>query len=301
MQKIIPFLWFDKNCEEAMNFYVSVFDDAKVISIKRYPDEAVPGLPMNGLEGKVLTAVFQLEGQRFMALDGGPVFKFNPSVSFVINCATVEEADTYWNKLVEGASVMMPIQKYPFSERYGWLADKFGVSWQIGVMAERKDKIFPAFMFVGDNFGKAEEAINFYTSTFDDSSIKMISRYEEGEHDVPGKVKFASFELAGQQFSAMESSLGHKFDAGGAISLYVECKDQEEIEKYWSKLSDGGDPKFQQCGWLADKYGFSWQIIPKALGEYLSDPDKEKSNRVLQEMLKMKKIVIADLDKAANQ
>ncbi len=159
MQKITPFLWFDRNCEEAVNFYVSIFKDSKIVSIKYYPPGITEG-PMAGFDGKVLTAVFELEGQRFMALDGGPIFQ--PSV---------------------------------------------------------------------------------------------------------------------------------------ATSFLIECRDQAEIDYYWDKLTAGGDPKAQQCGWLKDKYGFSWQVVPN-MEEWLAGPDKAGADRALQAMLKMKKIVIADLEKA---
>lgn len=160
MQKITPFLWFDKQAEEAINFYVGIFKNSKVVSITRYPDGPLEE-PMKGMEGKILTAVFELEGQRFMALDGGPHFK--PT---------------------------------------------------------------------------------------------------------------------------------------GAMSLYIECDTQEEVDHYWNKLAEGGDEKSQQCGWLQDKFGFSWQIIPTALPKLLTDPDKAKSGRVMQAMLKMKKIDIAGLKQA---
>jgi predicted 3-demethylubiquinone-9 3-methyltransferase (glyoxalase superfamily) len=160
LQKIIPFLWFDKQAEEAMNFYISIFKNSRIVSIKRYPDGPLEG-PMKGMEGKVLTGVFELEGQPFMALDGGPFFK--PSA---------------------------------------------------------------------------------------------------------------------------------------AVSFYVQCEAQKEVDYYWDKLAKGVDPKAQQCGWLKDKYGFSWQIIPNALPRLLNDPDREKADRVMQAMLKMKKIDIANLMRA---
>ncbi len=165
MQKIVPSLWFDNNCEEAMNFYVSVFqgspakkEDSKIISIRRYPDNSTEE-HMKGMNGKVLTGIFELEGQRFMALDGGPIFKFNEATSFL-----------------------------------------------------------------------------------------------------------------------------------------VECRDQEEVDYFWEKLS--ANPSSEQCGWLKDKFGMSWQIIPKQMGELLNDKDSVKANRALMAMLKMKKIIIADLQKA---
>jgi len=144
MQKITPFLWFDKNAEEAMNFYTSIFKNSKIVSIKRYPDGPLEE-PMKGMEGKILTAVFELEGQTFMCLDGGPTFK--------------------------------PTE---------------------------------------------------------------------------------------------------------AMSLYVQCKDQQEVDYYWEKFSEGADPKNQQCGWIKDKFGFSWQIIPDTLPTLLNDPDKTKADKVLK-------------------
>ena len=167
MQKITPFLWFDKSAEEAMNFYVSVFQgnpakklDSKVVSLKRYPDGPLEG-PMKGMEGKVLTGVFELEGQTYMCLDGGPLFKPTAAVSF-----------------------------------------------------------------------------------------------------------------------------------------YIELETQEEVDYFWNKLSEGGNPAAQQCGWLADKFGFSWQVIPTALSKAITNPDKAKAGRAMQAMMKMKKIIIADLENA---
>ncbi len=120
MQKITPSLWFDDNAEEAMNYYVSVFKDARIVSIKRYPEGITEG-PMAGMGGKVLTGIFELAGQQFTALDGGPIFKFNESVSFQVDCADQAEIDYYWEKL----------SAVPESEQCGWVKDKFGLSWQI--------------------------------------------------------------------------------------------------------------------------------------------------------------------------
>ncbi len=160
MQKITPSLWFDMNAEEAMNFYVNIFKDSKIVEIHRYPSGITEG-PMAGMDGKVLTGIFELAGQRFMCLDGGPIFKFNEAISF-----------------------------------------------------------------------------------------------------------------------------------------YVECDDQAEVDYFWEKLA--ADPTAGQCGWLKDKFDVSWQIIPKRMGELLSDPDAEKSGRAMQAMLQMKKIDIATLEQAYN-
>ncbi len=294
MQKITPSLWFDKNCEEAINFYISVFPNSKISHMQYYPEGSTEP-HMQGMEGKVLTGIFELDGYKFMALDGGPIFKLNPSISFFVNCETEEEIDVLWGKLSENGKIMMEFQKYPFSEKYGWCADKYGVSWQLNLV-KADQKIIPSLLFTQEKAGKAEEAINFYTSIFPDSKVETIARYEKGDYDKEGLIKYSLFKLAGESFSAMESTLQHEFTFNEAVSLYVECEDQAEVDKYWEKMS--AVPESEQCGWLKDKYGVSWQIVPKQLGELLSDPDKEKAGRVLQAMLQMKKIDVAELQKA---
>ncbi len=143
---------------------------------------------------------------------------------------------------------------------------------------------------------QAEEAANFYVSVFKNSKVKQITHYTgEEPSGMKGKVMTVDFELDGQQFVALNG--GPQFKFTEAISLFVKCKDQAEVDLYWNKfLASGG--REDNCGWLQDKWGVSWQIIPDALGRYLSDPDREKANRALQAMLKMKKIIVADLDKA---
>jgi len=135
---------------------------------------------------------------------------------------------------------------------------------------------------------KAEEAVNFYTSIFKNSKIESIMRYGEGGPGPKGTVMSATFQLDGQDFMALNG--GPLFTFSPAISFFVNCKTQEEVDELWEKLSEGGEK--HQCGWLKDKYGVSWQIIPSALGEMLSDTDTEKSKRVMKAMLQMNKIDI---------
>jgi predicted 3-demethylubiquinone-9 3-methyltransferase (glyoxalase superfamily) len=304
MQKIIPCLWFDKDAEEAMNFYVSVFqaktESSGIVSIKRYPDE-VPEEFMKGMEGKVLTGIFELAGYRFMALDGGPIFKFTPAVSFFVRCHSENEVDAYWSALSDGGTVLMPLDTYPFSQKYGWIQDKYGLSWQV-ILAQDAggQKIIPSLLFVGDQAGNAEEAINFYARVFGDAAVGDIARYGANqEPDKEGTVAYADFRLGGQPFAAMDSARQHDFTFNEAISFYVECETQAEVDTLWAKLS--AVPESEQCGWLKDKYGVSWQIIPKRLGELMNDPDPEKAGRVMEAMLKMKKIDVAKLEEAFRQ
>jgi len=289
-QKITTHLWYDKEAKEAAEFYVSIFKDSKVKNITTIHDTP---------SGDADIVDIELSGEAFTLISAGPYFKFTPAVSFLVACDTKEEVDALWKKLFDGGSALMELGKYPFSEWYGWLQDKYGLSWQIMLMGEMKTarKITPTMMFVGDVAGKAEEAINFYASVFRDSKIGGIMRYEKGEEpDKEGKIKHASFTLEGQEFAAMDSAYKHDFAFTEAISFIVHCDTQAEIDYYWDKLS--AVPESEQCGWLKDKYGFSWQIVPTAMEEMMSSGDSEKMARVTEAFLKMKKFDIAELQKA---
>jgi predicted 3-demethylubiquinone-9 3-methyltransferase (glyoxalase superfamily) len=235
-----------------------------------------------------------------MAINAGPVFKPNPSISFTVTAKSLQESDDIWKVLSQDAIVMMKFQKYPFSEKYGILEDKFGVSWQISYNGDtEKTDIKPSLMFVGQNNGKAEEAINHYLNIFKNSKLITLSRNGENSgSDKPQDVSYAVFELEGVQFTALDSATDFGFNFKEGISLIVNCDDQVEVDYYWDKLSEGGDPKAQQCGWLKDKYGLSWQIIPVQLGSLMSSGDSEKIKRVTSAFLKMKKFDIQALENA---
>lgn len=289
MQKIVPFLWFDGRSEEAANFYTSLFKNSKIKRINRY-GEAGPGL-----KGTVMSVTFELEGQKFYALNGGPEFTFTPAISFFVNCDTKEEMDRLWKKLSEGGMVLMELNKYSFSEKFGWTIDQFGVSWQLN-LADATQKINPFLMFVGDQQGKAEEAMNFYIAIFNNSSIASIERYGTGEGEPVGTVKRAKFVLNRQEFMAIDSSQPHSFTFTPAISFFVNCETQEELDELWEKLLEGGES--QGPGWIKDKYGLSWQVVPTILDKLLNDPDLEKSKRVMNAMLQMEKLDIEKLKQA---
>ncbi|EJO68563.1 3-demethylubiquinone-9 3-methyltransferase domain protein [Leptospira kirschneri serovar Grippotyphosa str. RM52] len=189
----------------------------------------------------------------------------------------------------------MELQEYPFSEKFGWLQDKFGVSWQVHLSKEGNDLV-PFLMFVGKQHGKAEEAIRFYTSRFPNSKIKDIQRYAKDQGEKEGTVQRSVFSIAGQDLMAIDSGLDHTFTFSEAYSFFVKCETQAEIDEYWEKLSFQGEK--QKCGWVKDQFGVSWQIIPLILGDYLQDKDPKKSQRVLQAMLQMDKIDIAKLKRA---
>jgi predicted 3-demethylubiquinone-9 3-methyltransferase (glyoxalase superfamily) len=297
MQKITPHLWFDKEAREAAEFYTSLFPDSKVTNITTLHDTP---------SGDSDIVSFELAGQSFMAISAGPLFKFNPSVSFFVNFDPSRDKDarnnldTLWEGLSQGGTALMPLDKYPFSEHYGWVQDKYGLSWQLILTdpeGEERPFIVPSLMFVGDVAGRAEEAINHYLSVFKNSKLGTLVRYgAEQEPDKEGTVMFADFMLEGQWFAAMDSAYEHNFAFNEAISFLVDCDTQEEIDTYWERLS--AVPEAEQCGWLKDKFGLSWQISPAALGEMMTKGTREQIDRVTQAFLPMKKFDVAELQKA---
>jgi predicted 3-demethylubiquinone-9 3-methyltransferase (glyoxalase superfamily) len=287
MPKITPHLWFDTQAREAADFYVSVFDNSRVKRVT-----TLGGTP----SGSVDIVDLELCGQAFMFLAAGPLFKVNPSISFLVSCATKTEVDALWGKLSDGGKALMELGAYPFSERYGWTEDRYGVSWQVMFAGDRPigQKITPTLMFTGKQAGNAEEAIRFYASTFPGSRVGDIVRYNRGEEpDTEGTVRHAQFQLGGQQFAAMDSARSHGFAFNEAISLLVRCETQEEIDELWGRLS--ADPKAEQCGWLKDRYGLSWQITPTAMDEMMATRNPEKRAAVTAAFLKMKKFDVAKL------
>ncbi|MGZ3692329.1 MAG: VOC family protein, partial [Pseudobdellovibrio sp.] len=266
----------------------SVFKNSKIGDGAKYGDASSE---VSGQQkGSVMTVDFEIEGTAILALNGGPLFKFNPSQSFFVWFKTEAEINEAWAKLSDKGSVLMAINKYPWSERYGWCNDKFGVSWQL-MLGESEKKIANAFLFSNKLMGKAEEAVNFYLSVFKDSKLNSIHHRPESE----GKtVLFSSVDLGGQRFVFMDGP--GDFSPTMATSYIVNCENQQEIDYYWNSLIKGGSPS--NCGWLIDQFGIAWQIIPSALARIMKSSDKQKSERVMAALMKMKKIDIATLENA---
>jgi predicted 3-demethylubiquinone-9 3-methyltransferase (glyoxalase superfamily) len=287
--KIVPHLWFDTQAKEATALYVSLFPNSKIENVN-----TISGTP----SGDTDIVTFELASLPFMAISAGPYFKFNPAISFFVTFETEAEIEKVWNALIDGGKALMPFQTYPWAKKYGWLEDKYGLSWQLSLSENHKmeQKITPLLMFTQKGAGKTKEAIEFYTSIFPKSATEMMVPYEKGDGDVEGYIKHARFSLVGQNFMAMDSSGPHEFIFNEAVSFMVYCKDQEEIDKYWNALS--AVPEAEQCGWLKDKFGVSWQIVPIQMGEMMGKGTPEQQQRVTQAFLKMKKFNIAELQKA---
>jgi predicted 3-demethylubiquinone-9 3-methyltransferase (glyoxalase superfamily) len=297
-QKIIPNLWYDRQAEEAARLYASFFRNSRVGDIIR---AGKAGFETHGIpEGTVMTVDFELEGRRFVAINGGPLFTFNPSISFLVVRKTPEEVDALWEKLSDGGTILMELDSYPFSQRFGWAKDRFGLSWQVMAVGNRqvRQPIVPSLLFAGEQCGNAEAAIRLYTGIFGDSKVGEIDRYGAGEEpERKGTVRRADFALEGQTFAAMDSGLDHRFAFNEAVSLMVLCETQAEIDCFWEKLTaDGGQESM--CGWLKDRFGVSWQVAPRVLREMLGSPDRAKTDRVTEAFLKMRKLDITALRRA---
>lgn len=300
MQKITPHLWFDKEAKEAAAFYTAIFPDSRVKSVRTIHDTPSGDCDIVSLE---------IMGYSFMAISAGPYFNPNPSISFMINFdpSKMENAretmDEMWQKLSEGGTALMPLDAYPFSEHYGWMQDKYGFSWQLILTkpeGEERPLVIPSLLFVKKKSGKAKEARDFYLSVFKNAKEGASVYYEADTpaHQKKGDVMFADFTLEGVWFAAMDGGDPHDFDFSEAISFIVHCDTQEEIDYYWEKLS--AVPEAEQCGWVKDKYGVSWQIVPTAMEQMMAGDDQDRQDRVTRAFLKMKKFDIAELRKAAD-
>jgi predicted 3-demethylubiquinone-9 3-methyltransferase (glyoxalase superfamily) len=275
---IYPCLTIKGRIAAAADFYIDTFGEGVIT------------------QSNPIVITITLSGQQFMLLNDGPSSSPNPSISFMVLSRTAEETERYYQKLINGGSALMPLDTYPWSSKYAWVQDQFGISWQL-LTDDRNDiiqKFAPCLMFTGDKAGKAEEAIHGYTGLFPDSEIQDILKYSEGE-DNTNFVKHARFKIKDYVATAMDSSHEHNFGFVDAISLVVLCKDQAEIDKYWDGLTANGGREVM-CGWLVDKYGVSWQIIPDKLGEWMKD--KDKFQRVMNAFMKMKKMIYAELENA---
>lgn len=290
MPQITPHLWLDTEAEEAARFWTDVFPDSRVTDVTTIRDTPSGDCPI---------VSFELMGRPFQAISAGPLFTFNPSVSFAVSLDTVAEVDATWDRLLDGGTVLMPLDTYPFSPRYGWVQDRYGLSWQltVGEATGAAVRIIPSLLFVGDVCGRAEEAAAFYTSVFPNSAMGDVMHYgPDAAPDAEGTAQYLTFELAGQPFAAMDSAQDHDFAFNEAISLMVGCDTQEQIDHYWDALS--ADPTAEQCGWLKDRYGLSWQVVPTSLDKMLRTSSEEQLARVTQAFLEMKKFDLDELERA---
>ncbi|KJL22743.1 3-demethylubiquinone-9 3-methyltransferase [Microbacterium azadirachtae] len=299
-QRIIPNIWCAGDAEEAGAFYASVFERASAQVVARYPEEGLSAR-QSAFAGQALTVDVSIGGYRLTLINAGDEFSPTSAISFVV-CVDPRDfggdegaarawINRAWTALGEDGRVLMDIGEYFFSGLYGWVEDRYGVSWQLKLMdpgAAPEPAIIPMLVFGGPLQRKAEEAVALYGELLPPSGIVRQVTYpvtEPPHVDVP--ITYTEFLLAGQLFASFDSPIDrdHPFTPG--VSLQIDCSGQEEIDRIWSALS--AVPEAEQCGWLVDRFGVSWQVVPAELGELMQRPD------AYAHLMRMKKIVIADL------
>ncbi|EJN86237.1 VOC family protein [Actinomyces naeslundii] len=262
-QRIIPAIWCNGTADEAARFYADVFREGSVV-------EQAPGL----------AATVSIHGFRLSLINGGDQYAPNPSLSCILNFDPLlfggeDQARAYLDELYErlsGGGVLMELGEYPFSPRYTWVRDRFGMTWQLMLTdpaGEPRPFILPSFMFGGTNHANAEEATEAWIALFDDTRRGALRRYEEGGPMEAGTVMFTDFTLHGTWMAAMDSGTFHDFTFTPGVSMIVSCRDQEEIDRYWAGLS--AVPEAERCGWCVDRWGVSWQVVPHNIAELMAD------------------------------
>ncbi len=293
-QVIVPCLWFDVQAQAACDFYMGVFGRGRVLASAHYP-ESIDN-PSRMPRGSVLSVDFEVAGMRFTAINGGPLFAINRCISFFVFVESAPEANKIFSKLADEGTVLMPIGAYAWSSRYGWVQDRFGVSWQVIVGARpAHETIVPCLMFSGPQRGRAEEAMRDYMQLFGEGQVDLLERYPAGGA-TEGMIEHARFTLAGQSMVVMDSHEPHELVFNEALSLMVMCEDQSQIDRFWSAMSEEGQAG--PCGWLKDRYGLSWQIVPTSISRWMSSTDTAARDRAFAAMLKMGKLDIASLEAA---
>lgn len=281
---IYPCIWCDGNASEMANYYTKIFKNASILTEN----------PM--------VVMLRIDEQQFMFLNGGPMFKVNPSISFMVLINNEDELEHCWNELKNNSKVLMELNSYPWSEKYGWIEDQYGVSWQL-ILDKTEgitQRFVPSLMYTGKQNGRAQEAIDLYTSIFPNSGIDKIQKYTAGMGETEGNILHAHFHIYGYTLMCMDSGAPHQFSFNEGVSLVVECENQDEVNKYWNALSANGGEE-SMCGWLKDPFTVSWQIVPKRLSQLLAKGNAQRSANMMQALMKMKKLDIAALEEAYNQ
>lgn len=303
-QRIVPNIWCKRNAEEAGAFYSAVFENARAVIESRYPEEGLPDFQRE-FAGRALTVALTIAGTRIVLINAGDEFQPNPSLSFMLNFDPLlfdssEEVARHslqrlWERLSEGGTALMPLGEYPFSALYGWVQDRFGVSWQLMLTdpsGAPRPFLIPALMCDGPAQNRAAEAAEWYANLFADtpggSAVGALVPYGQATGAATADaLAFGEFRVGEQWFMIADNGSGvdHGFTPG--LSLEVRCADQAEIDRLWSALSTV--PEAEACGWCIDRYGVSWQVVPERIGELMATPG------AYGRLLGMKKINIAEL------
>ena len=290
-----PCIWCNGTMAEQARAYAALFPGATI--------GGRPAQDWQPAKGQIFVTL-DLAGSRLSLLDGGPMFRPTPAISLFVQRETQAEVDAIWQALIDGGQAMMPLDTYPWSPRYGFLTDRWGVSWQVsqGPVADVGQAVTPALIYTGPVLGKARAAMQLYQRAFPGGTVDGIMEHDGSGPDAAGTILHAQMRLPIGTMMVMDSAESHEWGFTEGVSLMVLCQTQDQIDRLWNLLiADGGAPS--QCGWLKDPFGVSWQITPEVL-LHLTSPDApgfdpDRADRVTQAMLGMAKLDIAALEAAA--
>ncbi|MEB3222996.1 MAG: VOC family protein [Candidatus Sericytochromatia bacterium] len=288
MPPITPCIWCPGNAEAVADFYTGLFAGGAIVHTSRYPH----GMPLPA--GTVLLVEFSIAGQTFQALNGEAPIPLTPSLSFFVEADAADEVRRLFGSLAEAGEVLMPLDAYPWSPCYAWVRDRFGVSWQLRQVAAAPEgpRIVPSLMYSDAQRGRAREALALYTGLFPDSEVLAVDHHGGDEH----LIALARLRLGTQPLVVMDSPIDHGFTFTEGLSLSVCCSDQSEVDRLWDALTEGGRPG--PCGWLHDRFGVPWQIVPAALIHLQRQGNDVASTRMFQAMLGMGRLDVAGLERA---
>ncbi len=284
-------MWFVEGAKDVASFYISLFGKGSAMVWKQ--------LLRNTRSGEYEVVLFDLCGFKLLAFSGGPYFKMNPSISFIARCKTTEEVERVWKGLSSKGNIIMPLKKHLAGIKFGQVRDRFGITWQVVQIESREEewpKIVPALQFCGKQHGNAKAAGDHYLSVFKDSKRGRLEQYKMPEHH-PGSdpVIYSDFRLENVWIAAIDSGFHIHSKFNEAVSFIIRCDTQEEIDYYWKNLSVL--PEAEYRGWLKDRFGVSWQILPVRLEEMVLRGTPKQREHVANALGLMKKVDIAELEK----
>lgn len=288
MQRIVPSIWCRGTADQAAAFYQAVFPGTETVQSTTYPSQDLPDFQRE-MAGQTLTHELSVNGYRMVLINAGEEFQPTPALSFFVHITDRAELTDVWHKLLDGGTALMDLGEYDFSSYYGWVADRFGVNWQLMLADPEYPRpyIVPNLMFSGPVQNQAAAAVDSYVDLFPDAKLGTRVTYPEGQGPVTEEsVVFSDFTLYSEPLSAMDSGVEQPFTFSEGVSLMVNARDQAEIDHLWEALS--AVPEAEACGWCKDAYGVSWQIVPENMDELMA------RDGAYEKLLGMKKLRISE-------
>lgn len=276
---IMPAFWCTGTMAEQARAYAALFPGATI-------DGQDPGAWAPGAPGATLA----LDGCAVQLIDGGPMYAPTPAISLFVQRPDEGGVRALWDGLAEGGAVLMPLDAWPWARLFGWVQDRWGVTWQVnlGPLDEVGQAVLPYLTFAGPAAGRVRAALDLYARAFPDLRVDGIHDHDGSGPDPAGTVMHAQVRLRGGTMMLSESAQGHDWGFTPGTSLSVACEDQAQVDRLWDLFLEGGKP--QRCGWLTDAFGVSWQIVPQVLADIMARGTPDQKARAVAAFLPMEKL-----------